>query len=170
MFPHLGPGAHTSPEAFFQRAERLRPDFFRVLYEEFIGRLVPEALTTYAATAAALHERFAEIWVLDGTRLDAVAHRLKLTWDVRSPYAGGPKGYWKQRVGSPCQSWEFIGLGCRSVRRSFRARFLTVGERRGRTAGRRQSSGWTWNEHGEVYCAGHIHEGRPRNRRPNVFR
>src|SRR5258708_31039921 len=29
MFPALGPAARTSPEALFQRAERLRPDFFQ---------------------------------------------------------------------------------------------------------------------------------------------
>ncbi|HLN13182.1 MAG TPA: IS4 family transposase [bacterium] len=89
MFPHLGPAARTSPEAFFQRAERLRPDFFRVLYDEYVAHLVPEARTTYAAAVAGVRERFSEVWILDGTRLDAVAHRLKLTWDVRSPLLPG---------------------------------------------------------------------------------
>ena len=89
MFPALGPAARTSPEAFFQRAERLRPHFFQALYEAFVVRLVPEAPTTYAAAVATLRERFPEVWILDGTRLDAVAHRLKLTWDVRSPLLPG---------------------------------------------------------------------------------
>jgi hypothetical protein len=89
MFPALGPAARTSPEAFFQRAERLRPQFFQALYEAFVARLVPDALTTYAARVQGLRERFAEVWVVDGSRLDAVAHRLKLTWDVRSPLLPG---------------------------------------------------------------------------------
>ena len=88
-FPALGPAARTSPEAFFQRAERLRPQFFQALYEAFVARLLPAALTTYAPAAQALRQRFAEVWVVDGSRLDAVAHRLKLTWDVRSPLLPG---------------------------------------------------------------------------------
>lgn len=88
-FPALGPAARTSPEAFFQRAERLRPQFFQALYEAFIARLLPDALTTYATAVQGLRERFAEVWVVDGSRLDAVAHRLKFTWDVRSPLLPG---------------------------------------------------------------------------------
>jgi hypothetical protein len=89
MFPALGPAARTSPEAFFQRAERLRPDFFQALYEAFVAHLVPDATPTYAAAVQSVRERFAEVWILDGSRLDAVAHRLKLTWDVRSPLLPG---------------------------------------------------------------------------------
>jgi len=89
MFPALGPAARTSPEAFFQRAERLRPKFFQALYEALVARLVPDAPTTYAAAVEKLRERFAEVWIVDGSRLDAVAHRLKLTWDVRSPLLPG---------------------------------------------------------------------------------
>jgi hypothetical protein len=89
MFPALGPAARTSPEAFFQRAERLRPQFFQALYEAFVARLVPDALTTYAAAVQGLRQRFAEVWIVDGSRLDAVAHRLKLTWNVRSPLLPG---------------------------------------------------------------------------------
>lgn len=89
VLPALGPAARTSPEAFFQRAERLRPHFFQALYEAFVARLVPDAPTTYAAAVSGLRDRFPEVWVLDGSRLDAVAHRLKLTWDVRSPLLPG---------------------------------------------------------------------------------
>ncbi|SRR5579884_748829 len=88
-FPALGPAARSSPEAFFQRAERLRPQFFQALYEAFVARLLPDALPTYAAAVQGLRKRFAEVWVVDGSRLDAVAHRLKLTWDVRSPLLPG---------------------------------------------------------------------------------
>jgi len=89
MFPALGPAARTSPEAFFQRAERLRPQFFQALYDAFIAQLVVEARPLYAATVSGLRARFPEVWVLDGSRLDQVAHRLKLTWDVRSPLLPG---------------------------------------------------------------------------------
>ncbi|MHB8730349.1 MAG: transposase [bacterium] len=88
-FPALGPAARTSPEAFFQHAECLRPQFFRALYEAFVARLLPDALPTYAAAVQGLRERFAEVWIVDGSRLDAVAHRLKLTWDIRSPLLPG---------------------------------------------------------------------------------
>ncbi len=89
MFPALGPAARTSPEAFFQRAERLRLHFFQALYEAFIAQLMADARPLYAAAVSGLRERFPEVWVLDGSRLDQVAHRLKLTWDVRSPLLPG---------------------------------------------------------------------------------
>ena len=89
MFPALGAAARTSPEAFFQRAERLRPHFFQALYEAFIAQLVADARPLYAAAVSGLQERFVEVWVLDGSRLDQVAHRLKLTWDVRSALLPG---------------------------------------------------------------------------------
>ncbi len=89
MLPALGPAARTSPEAFFQRAERLRPNFFQALYEAFVAQLVPDAPSLYAAAVSGLRERFPEVWVMDGSRLDQVAHRLTLTWDVRSPLLPG---------------------------------------------------------------------------------
>ena len=67
LIPRLGPAAQTTPEAFFQRAERLRPQFFQVLYEAFVARLLPDAPATYAAALCGLRERFPEVWVLDGT-------------------------------------------------------------------------------------------------------
>lgn len=79
----------ATPEAFFQRCARLRPDFFCALYEAFVDRLLPDAPPTYASALSSLRARFPEVWVLDGTRLDAVAHRLRITWDVRSPLLPG---------------------------------------------------------------------------------
>lgn len=38
---------------------------------------------------ARLRDRFAEVWEIDGSRLDAIAHRLKILWDVRSPVLPG---------------------------------------------------------------------------------
>ncbi len=89
LIPRQGPAARTTPEAFFQRADRLRLQFFQALYEAFIARLLPDAPPVYAPALAALRERFPEVWVLDGSRLDQVAHRLKLTWDVRAPLLPG---------------------------------------------------------------------------------
>jgi len=62
---------------------------FQGLYDAFIAQLVVDARPLYAATVSGLRERFPEVWVLDGSRLDQVAHRLKLTWDVRSPLLPG---------------------------------------------------------------------------------
>lgn len=85
----LGGMPQTTPEAFFQRCARLRPDFFSALYEAFVARLLPDAPAIYASPWSGLRSWFPEVWVLDGTRLDAVAHRLRLTWDVRSPLLPG---------------------------------------------------------------------------------
>jgi len=83
------PDVGTSPEAFFQRSRNLSWEFFAALHDRFTDSILPEALPVFCSTFAHLRGRFPEVFVWDGSRLDAVAHRLKILWDVRSPILPG---------------------------------------------------------------------------------
>ncbi len=72
----------TSPSSFFERAQRLDPAFFRGLFERFAGTIAPQAPAIFEAPLRAELSHYEEVWVVDGTALARVAHRLKTTWDV----------------------------------------------------------------------------------------
>lgn len=77
------PVPDTSAEGFFQRCHTLDARFFAEVFRRFVTAVTPEAAPVYAASLAGLRERFAGVWVIDGSRLDAIRHRLKLTWRTR---------------------------------------------------------------------------------------
>ncbi len=81
--PLLPPVTATS-EAFFQRCRDLRPAFFAAVFAEFTARLVAATPVRYAAALAPLQARFTAVLVVDGSRLAAIAHRLKLLWEERA--------------------------------------------------------------------------------------
>src|SRR5215831_1057318 len=83
------PSVQASPEAFFERCQSLHWRFFAKLYEAFVAQVLPEARPCYASPVHALREYFQEVWIVDGSRLDAVAKRLKLLWDVRAQVLPG---------------------------------------------------------------------------------
>src|SRR5207249_194647 len=74
----------ASPEAFFQRCRDLRPAFFAEVFQRFTTRLVTAVPPRYAAEVAPVRARFTAIVILDGSRLAAIAHRLKLLWNERA--------------------------------------------------------------------------------------
>lgn len=74
----------TSRQAFFERCKDLRWEFFANLFKSFLSGILPKAKAIFCSELASLRDRFPEVWALDGSRLDAVAHRLKILWDVRS--------------------------------------------------------------------------------------
>ena len=55
-----------------------------MLYEVLVAPGLPEARQGYAQPLQALRQHFLDVWVVDGSRLDAVAHRLKLLREVRA--------------------------------------------------------------------------------------
>ena len=83
------PPVQASPEAFFQRCQSLNWRFFANLYEAFLSQVLPQAQPCYASPVHTLREYFKEVWIVDGSRLDAVAKRLKLLWDVRAQVLPG---------------------------------------------------------------------------------
>lgn len=74
----LWPRVMASPRAFFQKARGLRPHLFQATYEAFTRRLLPHVRPAYASWLSRLRERFPDILIVDGSRLDAICHRLKL--------------------------------------------------------------------------------------------
>jgi hypothetical protein len=80
----LFPRVDATSEAFFQRCRDLRPAFFAEVFRRFTARLVDAVPPRYAAEVAPLCQRFADVVILDGSRLAAIAHRLKLLWDERA--------------------------------------------------------------------------------------
>jgi hypothetical protein len=77
------PQVEATPEAFFQRCQALTWRMFAGVFEGFVASVRAEAPPVYAGELAALRERFAGVWVIDGSKLDAIRHRLKLTWRTR---------------------------------------------------------------------------------------
>ena len=78
------PVVQASPEAFFDRCQSLHWRFFAKLSETCVAHVLPEARQCYAQPLPALRQHFLDVWVVDGSRLDAVAHRLKLLREVRA--------------------------------------------------------------------------------------
>jgi hypothetical protein len=79
----LFPLVEATPEAFFQRCRDLRATFFAEVFSRFTARLLGAVPARYAADLAALAGRFPTICVVDGSRLAAIAHRLRLLWAER---------------------------------------------------------------------------------------
>jgi len=80
----LLPRIEASPEAFFQRCRDLRPAFFAEVFRRFTARLLQATPPRYAREMAPVSARFAAVVILDGSRLAAIAHRLKLLQRERS--------------------------------------------------------------------------------------
>ena len=78
------PLVEASPQAFFSRCKDLRWEFFRDLFEAFTARVLAKETPRFAEDLREVGSRFSGIWVVDGSALDAVAHRLKVLWDERA--------------------------------------------------------------------------------------
>ena len=74
----LIPRIQASPEAFFQRCRNLRPAFFAEVFQRFTARLMAHVPDRYAAAMAPVQACFTAIVMIDGSRLAAIAHRLKI--------------------------------------------------------------------------------------------
>lgn len=72
----------TSPSSFFERSQDLDFEFFRSLFERFAAAITAQAPAVFEAPLRAELEHYPEVWVVDGTALARVAHRLKATRDV----------------------------------------------------------------------------------------
>ena len=83
------PQVTATPEAFFQRSRDLSWQFFAALFQSFTERIEEIPPASFAQEVNALQQRFSRVWIVDGSRLDAIAHRLKILWHVRSPILPG---------------------------------------------------------------------------------
>lgn len=80
----LWPMVEGTRQAFFDRSKTLRSDFFAGLFHRFVESTTPEAPASFCSEFAELRRFFPEIFVIDGSRLDKIAHRLKILRNVRS--------------------------------------------------------------------------------------
>ena len=74
----LWPRVMATPQAFFQKAQGLRPSLFKATYDAFTRSILPKARPVYASWLGRVRQRFPEVLIVDGSRLDAVCHRLAL--------------------------------------------------------------------------------------------
>lgn len=74
----LLPQVMASDSAFYQRCQSLSSSFFFALYVNFVESIQKSALEIYAPRVQHLRKRFPRIVIIDGSRLDAIAHRLKI--------------------------------------------------------------------------------------------
>lgn len=80
----LAPRIKATDEAFFERCRDLSWKFFREVFSRFNEGLVGLAKPRFCAPMAGLQERFTDVVLIDGSRVAAIAHKLKILWDVRA--------------------------------------------------------------------------------------
>jgi len=78
------PHVQASPEAFFSRSQGLRWEFFRDLFDAFVARVIERRRGGFEKLLRKELVAFPEVWIVDGSGLDAIAHRLKVLWDERA--------------------------------------------------------------------------------------
>lgn len=74
LLPHIA----ASSEAFFQKSKAMGSGFFMALYGRFVASVEAKAPRRYCQELAHLGEKFTDVLVIDGSRLDKIAHRLKI--------------------------------------------------------------------------------------------
>lgn len=70
----------TSKQAFFKRSSQLRWEFFAEVFRAFVESTCQAEPPRYAQHHLEVSKRFEGIFILDGSSLDGVARRLKITW------------------------------------------------------------------------------------------
>jgi len=85
----LLPEVAASPEAFFQKCKGFSIGFFMGLYTRFIERVERNAPKQYCREVAYLQKRFSNVVIFDGSRLDKIAHRLKILWSEKAAVLPG---------------------------------------------------------------------------------
>lgn len=74
------PLAPSSKQGFFKRAKGLRWQFFRSLLDDFTASVLKDHAPAYEKALRPAVAAFDEVWIVDGSRLDRIAHRLKVLW------------------------------------------------------------------------------------------
>lgn len=85
----LWPQVRAAASAFFGKCAALKPHFFQALYEAFMEGALLQAPLAYASWMGGLRQRFGEIHVIDGSKLDAVAKGLKFLRPERAKVLPG---------------------------------------------------------------------------------
>jgi len=85
----LWPRVNARARAFFEKAAGQRPELFMRLYRAFLESILPKAPEAYASWMKGLCQHFPAVFIVDGSRLDAVCHRLKIVWNTRAQLLPG---------------------------------------------------------------------------------
>lgn len=83
------PLARSSHQGFFKRAKGLRWQFFRRLLEDFTASVLRDHEPAFESALREKLSAFTGVWIVDGSRLDQIAHRLKVSWKTRSAVLPG---------------------------------------------------------------------------------
>lgn len=78
----LFPPIDASPEAFFQKAQAMRPAFFQNVFRAFTARLKRAAPASFEQELPISAKTFPQIFALDGSRLEKVARLLKVARSI----------------------------------------------------------------------------------------
>ena len=74
-----GRDLRSTDEGFFERCRDLSWKFFAALYRKFVSLVVERAPATFAPELHFLKDSFSNVWILDGSRLDRIARKLRIT-------------------------------------------------------------------------------------------
>jgi hypothetical protein len=85
----LVPRLTGSLGAFFDRCKTLHYGFFMGLYHRFVDLVTEEIPGHFGGGVAHLRETFSTISIIDGSRCDKIAHRLKILRNVRAAVLPG---------------------------------------------------------------------------------
>ena len=88
-YPHVP----ASKQAFFKRSHQMRWEFFAEVFRSFVRSTNETEPARFARHHVEIAEGFSRILVIDGSSLDSVARRLKITWqDEATPLPGSMLG------------------------------------------------------------------------------
>lgn len=83
------PQVEASAASFFEKCKTFSSGFFMALYTRFVDLVAPQAPKAYCREVAHLLEKFKDVVVVDGSRLDKIAHRLKILWKEKAAILPG---------------------------------------------------------------------------------
>ncbi len=83
------PAVEASAESFFEKCKNFSSAFFMALYHRFLDGVAAKAPKRYCQEVHHLANRFSAVQAIDGSRLDKIAHRLKITWKEKAAILPG---------------------------------------------------------------------------------
>ena len=83
------PAVSASAESFFEKCKNLSSEFFMALYHHFLEKVVEKAPKLYCQEVSHLDKKFSGLLAIDGSRLDKIAHRLKILWNEEAAILPG---------------------------------------------------------------------------------
>jgi Transposase DDE domain len=112
----------SAPSALFARSKNLSWRFFDEFFKDFRASVAAEAPRTHASRLRDVIARFGAVQAVDGSRLDQVAHRLKVVWkETRAVLAGAVVALFDLATGTLAQLCYSPDAGASEFRAACRA-------------------------------------------------